>query len=128
MIDEQGNVTLTNLELASTDSRSRERVGQRRFMSPQLFDGMEVDTHTNDVWAASTILFWMLAEDFLWYRATRLDNLFNLHSQHQLINTDNLNELSEAAVDLLNELFALDPEDRLTIEGILAHAWMNDTL
>lgn len=73
-------------------------------MSPQLYDCMEVDTHKNDVWGAATILFYLLTENFLLRRPTRLDKNFRLHLQQQLITTDNINVLSETAVDLLNRM------------------------
>ena len=55
---------------------------------------------------------------------------YSLHDQitqgRYTFHTDYWKDVSKEAMDLVKQLLTVCPEDRLTIEGVLSHPWMQD--
>ena len=102
--------------------------GKWHYMSPEVcknqlpFDGPAVD-----LWAVGVILFLMLTGFPPWERPTLTDERFRYMSNGYLVQmlTEWQLGLSADAMDLLQRMFWLDPTDRLSLEQVCAHPWMN---
>ena len=102
--------------------------GKWHYMSPEVcknqfpFDGPAVD-----LWAAGVILFLMLTGFPPWERPVMTDERFKYMSNGYLVQmlTEWQMGLSADAMDLLQRMFWLDPTDRLSLEQVVAHPWMN---
>ena len=103
--------------------------GKWHYMSPEVcknqlpFDGPAVD-----LWAVGVILFLMLTGFPPWERPTLTDERFRYMSNGYLVQmlTEWQLGLSADAMDLLQRMFWLDPTDRLSLEQVCAHPWMNN--
>lgn len=102
--------------------------GKWHYMSPEVcknqlpFDGPAVD-----LWAAGVILFLMLTGFPPWERPMLTDERFKYMSNGYLVQmlTEWQVGLSADAMDLLQRMFWVDPTDRLSLEQVCAHPWMN---
>lgn len=102
--------------------------GKWHYMSPEVcknqlpFDGPAVD-----LWAAGVILFLMLTGFPPWERPMLTDERFRYMSNGYLVQmlTEWKVGLSADAMDLLQRMFWMDPTDRLCLEQVIAHPWMN---
>ena len=102
--------------------------GKWHYMSPEVlknqlpFDGPAVD-----LWAVGVILFLMLTGFPPWERPCQTDERFRYMSNGYLVQmlTEWNVGLSADAMDLLQRMFWLEPTDRLSLEQVCAHPWMN---
>jgi len=82
-------------------------------MAPELLEKRPFDGHAVDIWAAGTILLFMLTGKRL-QNPPLVDRAF-----------DNVDlSVSYEAMDLLRKMFRLDPVDRLSLEQIKNHSWV----
>lgn len=87
-------------------------------MSPEIYYEHSFDGHAVDVWAAATVLLFMLTGRR--FRGPPLiDRAFDQLQDEQLGV-----RLSDEAKDLLKRMFRLDPRNRLTLVEIRNHRWM----
>jgi len=101
--------------------------GKWLYMSPEIYKNREpFDGFAVDMWAAGVILFLMLTGFPPWERACDADERFKYMSSGYLVQM--LKEwdlgLSSDAMDLLQRMLWLDPKDRLSLDQVRAHPWM----
>lgn len=134
-----------------TDCRNRQRLlaardrvcGQPYYIAPEIVaNEKSFDGHAIDIWGAGVILYFMVVGQPPWAFAdpvadfqfreistgSLVDCLENVNSVDHLgnENPENVNlRLSADLVDLLQRMFFRDPRDRLGLEQIRAHPWMN---
>ena len=96
-------------------------------MKRESFDG-----HTIDLWALGPMLYTMVTGEYPWnYADDRLDPFFQCYSgggftRDKLNIPSNIETgLSDDFIDLLQQMFWLNPEHRLTLQGVRNHRWMN---
>ena len=97
-------------------------------MAPEIHQNSgPFDGHAIDMWALGPILFMMVCGYPPWEEASDFDELF-LHCSRgnfgRLASHWNL-ELSEDLIELLQGMFWLNPKDRLSLEQVRDHPWMN---
>lgn len=96
-------------------------------MSPEIRKNREkFDGYAIDMWALGPILFLMVAGFPPWEIADNSDERFYYFSNGyfaQTVASWNL-ELSADLIDLLQRMFFINPTDRLSIEQVRAHPWM----
>lgn len=101
--------------------------GKWIYMSPEIYKNQQpFDGHAVDMWAVGVILFLMLTGFPPWERACATDERFYYMTQGylvQMLTEWNLG-LSSDAMDLLQRMFWMDPQDRLSLEQVKAHPWM----
>lgn len=117
------------------------RYGTAIYSAPELntlfFDGQNrvIDWRKADVWALGVSLFSMLMEENPpWVLqgevANPLDPIFQCICRerrlHEFIalNAEDFEEISTDAIDLLQQMLIENPDERITINGILNHAWL----
>lgn len=101
--------------------------GKWLYMSPEIYKNREpFDGFAVDMWAAGVILFLMLTGFPPWDRACDADERFKYMSSGYLVQmlTEWQLGLSSDAMDLLQRMLWLDPNDRLSLEQVRAHPWM----
>jgi serine/threonine protein kinase len=82
-------------------------------MSPEIYRKLPFDGHAIDVWAAGTVLLFMLT-------GKRLSNPPLIDRAFEGVELG----LSHEATDLLRKMFRLEPKDRLTLEQIKMHPFV----
>ena len=82
-------------------------------MSPEIYRRKAFDGHAIDLWAAGTVLLFMLT-------GKRLSNPPLIDRAFDGVDLG----LSNEATDLLRKMFRLDPKDRLTLQQILVHPFV----
>lgn len=101
--------------------------GKWIYMSPEVYGNKDpFDGYTVDLWAAGVILFLMMTGFPPWERACLTDERFKYMTAGYLVQM--LTEwdlgLSQDAMDLLQRMLFLDPKDRLSLDQVRAHPWM----
>ena len=82
-------------------------------MAPEIYRRLPFDGHAIDVWAAGTVLLFMLT-------GRRLSNPPLIDRVFDGVELG----LSYEATDLLRRMFRLDPNDRLTLQQIQQHPFV----
>ena len=101
--------------------------GKWHCMSPEIYsNSTPFDGPAVDLWAAGVILFIMLTGYPPWERPSLSDDRFKYMINGYLVHmlTEWKTGLSGDAMDLLQRIFWFDPTDRLCLEQVLAHPWM----
>ena len=105
---------------------------QKYYIAPEIRAKEEsFDGHAVDIWGAGVILYIMVVGQQPWEIAEPVaDFQFRMistgHLVDYLVHLGNVNSrLSPDLVDLLQRMFFRDPRDRLGLEQIRAHPWMN---
>lgn len=104
--------------------------GKLYYMSPEVLKNEEpFDGHAIDVWACGVMLFLMSTGFPPWEKASWAEERFRFFSQGYTVRmlTDWELGLSADLMDLLERMFFLCPRDRLSVNSILNHPWMNIT-
>lgn len=135
---DDGTDTITTSRIGSTRRLMKPQgsYGKRRYMAPELLRDDIFDGHTVDLWAAGTILFFMLT-GCTYELPCNDDPMFRLlvHDTGELIRR--LIEsggicasvrISSDAIDLMQNMFREHPRDRYCMSEILHHPWLHDNL
>lgn len=106
--------------------------GKIRYMSPELFVGLQWDAFSNDVFSLGVILYSLLTGRPPFQQADNTDVWFNVIYSGQWLTAPIKKQpsahvythLSNEALELINAI--IKPEShRLTVNQILAHPWLN---
>jgi serine/threonine protein kinase len=101
--------------------------GKWHYMSPEICNNTEpFDGHAVDLWAVGVILFLMLTGYPPWEKPVLTDERFRFMSNGYLVHmlTEWKTGLTPDAMDLLQRMFWIDPTDRLSLDQVCAHPWM----
>ncbi len=98
---------------------SQRPCGKKPHMPPEIYLGRAFDGHAVDIWSTGTVLLFMLTGRRLVVPPLR-DGVFDNVEPTEL-------GLSDAAMDLLRRIFRLRPEDRLTLDEICAHQFLQSS-
>lgn len=101
--------------------------GKPYYMSPEIRrNRSSFDGHAIDMWALGPVLFLMVAGFPPWEIADNSDERFYYFSNGyfaQTVASWNLG-LSADLIDLLQRMFFINPTDRLSLDQVRAHPWM----
>ncbi|KAH7470674.1 hypothetical protein KRP22_001328 [Phytophthora ramorum] len=113
---------------ASTAQRNRETVGKLFYMAPEVLAGVQYDAAKADVWSLGVMLFIMLIGAPPVETASASDARFRLIANkgvRKLIDRWGLtDELPAAAIDLLAAMLEVDPDQRLSMDDVVAHPFL----
>jgi len=153
MIDNNGNVFIIDMGMCiripyegnndqlrlTEDHRTRNRrltfggrCGKLYYMSPEIYGMRHFDGHAVDLWAVGVILVMLLTGNAPWERPVNTDEYFHHMSTNANLTITmrdhwNLN-LSAEAFDLMQRMLNPDPRERLSLNQIRAHPWMDMNL
>ncbi|KAJ0390787.1 hypothetical protein P43SY_011086 [Pythium insidiosum] len=114
---------------AVADQPSNETVGKMFYMAPEVLSGSAYDPKKADVWSLGVMLFIMLFGAPPVESAALTDARFKIISSkgiRHLIGRWGLTESVPAeAIDLIEGMIQVDPRRRMSIDLVLAHAFLN---
>ena len=127
-ITEDGYAKLTDFGLSrlQNDSPMFSQCGTLAYVAPEIIKeqpyGLPVD-----IWSAAVLLYAMVAFHFPWTSEDGAEDRINDEVSRQILegNVDFPEEFSAELVNLLQFMFAENPDDRPTAEQILGHAWLS---
>mmetsp|Transcript_2349 Transcript_2349/g.3369 ORF Transcript_2349/g.3369 Transcript_2349/m.3369 type:complete len:383 (-) Transcript_2349:284-1432(-) len=100
--------------------------GTPHYTAPEVFADCEssktYDPRSSDVWSAGIVLYMMLAGCHPFEAATPIEAL-------NLISTSEVefpSHFSESVRNLLSKIFIKDPKQRISLEDVICHSWLNE--
>lgn len=134
MLDKRGTVKLVDYGLAEKSLEGSDGLkvtgycGTAAYYSPELaqgeLDGSEKDNEFAgdkiDIWAAGVLLYRIVSGKDPFVYKSKQELLHEISQNNTLWDVDFSCELR----DLLKKILRIDPEERMSIDEILRHAWM----
>ena len=103
------------------------RCGKKNYISPEVLqNNQNFNPMKSDIWALGVILFTMLTGFPPVDTATTADPRYRMISAghlRTLLDSWNVNHLSNSAIDLMENILRPNPGDRLTLAEIRLHPW-----
>mmetsp|Transcript_27031 Transcript_27031/g.46113 ORF Transcript_27031/g.46113 Transcript_27031/m.46113 type:complete len:375 (+) Transcript_27031:188-1312(+) len=96
----------------------RHPCGKMAHIAPEILFMQHFDGHAVDIWAAGTILFYMLTGERL-ENPPLVDSVFDGYTGSDL-------GISDVALDLLRRMHRFKPSDRLSLAQVRDHPWVQN--
>jgi serine/threonine protein kinase len=103
--------------------------GTSLYMAPEISETQAYSGAPVDLWSAGVVLFIMLTSFPPFQHACKSDYWYDcvVQGRHDLFwKTLSFLSLSEDAKKIISRLLCADPNQRITIQEILSHPWLND--
>ena len=94
--------------------------GSPAYCAPECLQKVQYDGRLSDVWSLGTILFSMVTGDNPW----NYSNTAQMIQQILQANYTVPDYVSESCKDLIQGMLRVNPDDRLSVEDILDHPWL----
>ena len=108
--------------------RSSVAVGKLNYMAPEVFSGQEYAPEAADMWSLGIILFMLLTGGALATEPSRSDPRFVFLQENgirALLELWNMEEnIPDSAVELLDGLLQIHPNQRLDMTDLINHEWI----
>ena len=95
--------------------------GTATYSPPEMLSGKKYNGNFSDIWSCGIILYAMLVGN-LPYSESKEDLIYQNILTHNFYYPENL---SDDAVDLIEHLLKINPEERFNFDEIKAHPWFN---
>ena len=99
-----------------------EHCGTPAYIAPEIFGNKGYEGYLCDVWSAGVTLYYMLS-GIQPFRANSIKDLENIVLQGKF---EEIEEVTQEANDLIEEMLQVDPKKRITIDNILKHPWLKN--
>ncbi|XP_051050507.1 sperm motility kinase X-like [Phodopus roborovskii] len=123
LLDGKGSVKLCDFGLAikvTSGQRFKGFCGTLEYCAPEIFTGVEYDAQANDIWSMGVVLYTMVTGRFPFEAKTYSQMKEKmLHPEYSIPSM-----LSQSIVNLIVQLFTVDPEQRPKICDIMQHQWL----
>ena len=96
--------------------------GTPAYIAPEIFRNKGYEGYLCDVWSAGVTLYYMLS-GVQPFRANSIKDLERIVIKGKF---EEIEEISKEANDLIREMLQVDPKNRITIDQILKHPWLNN--
>ena len=96
--------------------------GTPAYIAPEIFRNKGYEGYLCDVWSAGVTLYYMLS-GVQPFRANSIKELERIVIKGKF---EEIEEISKEANDLIREMLQVDPKNRITIDQILKHPWLNN--
>ncbi|CAG9335367.1 unnamed protein product [Blepharisma stoltei] len=124
LIDDDFNLKIVDFGLSrkhESDEFLKTSCGSPSYLAPEVLIGKEYDGNKADIWSCGVILFVMLC-GYLPFDDTNVASLY----KKIVANSYYFPKwISAEAKDLIRNILKADPKERLTIELIRKHEWLN---
>ena len=99
-----------------------ERCGTPAYIAPEIYKKIGYTGFQSDVWSAGITLYYILSGN-LPFKGNNIHELENsiLYGEYKKIK-----DVSFEANDIIDKMLKLDPNERITIDGILKHPWLKN--
>ena len=97
--------------------------GSKIYLPPEaLNEGIKYNNFNSDLWACGIVLYNMLTNNSFDKGISEIEDLKKRHKNIEKFIDETTKDIEDAyAIDLLKNMLKLNPEDRITIEGIKKH-------
>ncbi|KAJ2449819.1 MAP/microtubule affinity-regulating kinase 4 [Coemansia sp. RSA 2336] len=120
---ENERLFLTGFEFAQPfglQSEFTKQVGYMIFMAPELAQKQPYKGEKVDIWALGVILYHMLCGEAPFTGTTKEEVIEQISSKEISLPP----YLTEEAVDIVKQMLARDPRDRIQMDALLDHPWL----
>ena len=129
LLDDNHSCHLTDFQLAKTSASNIQGVvGKLIYMAPEIHRNSNgYDGYQADIWSLGILFFILLTGNPFCEIASRDDANFQLFSQlgiRQVLTQWEVPNVSEEAVDLLEGLLVIQPDQRLSIHEVMSHPYI----
>ena len=112
-------------KLASADDTSKFQIGTPGYLAPEVLLGKPY-SFSCDIWSIGALMNVLLSAKLPFFEEDRKERKRRVCTEPLNLKADAfLARISEPAKDILTGMLTKDPSERLTIEQILAHEWLN---
>ena len=130
LINEEGHVKICDFGLVSELRAVRnECVGKLFYMAPEVYAGDNYDPGAADMWSLGVMLFILLTGLPLVETPSRQDHRLAYvmkHGVRALLKCwKKASSVPDEAIDLLEKLLVFDPSQRMKIDELARHPWVN---
>ncbi|KAM3936707.1 testis-specific serine/threonine-protein kinase 1-like [Leptodactylus fuscus] len=130
LLDKELNVKLSDFGFArrlSHDSSgktilSKTFCGSTAYAAPEVLQGIPYEPKVYDIWSLGVILFIMVSGSMP-YDDSNIKKMLRVQKQHS-INFPRSSDLTSDCKDIIHCMLQPDVNQRLTIDGILNHRWL----
>ncbi|CAD8049203.1 unnamed protein product [Paramecium primaurelia] len=119
LLDKNGNPKICDFGLATYESVISSFSGTFEFMAPEVIKNLP-QTKKIDVWSLAAILYWLLENKPL-VQGNQLEKIQQILDFTSPKFTKITNPLIK---DLLNQMLLPDPDNRISLQGVLNHKWI----
>lgn len=125
LLDETGKVKICDFGVSrfvSPGQLMTEQCGTPAYIAPEILKGRGYTGYAIDVWSAGVVLYAMLYGSVP-FKGNGIQEMhpYILAGDYKLGE-----EASETAKDLIRKILNVNEKERITIEGILSHEWMQN--
>lgn len=97
--------------------------GTLTYIAPEILVSNSEYSVQVDVWSLGVILYYMVCTEYPFFEKER-NKLCQLIVKGKYSFNDRINRVSPLAKDLIRKMLHVNPNRRITIEGILTHPWI----
>ena len=128
LINTNKNIKLLDFGLGKIFNKGellKTQCGSPYYASPEMIKGKKYNGINSDIWSLGIILYLMLFKE-LPFTDSDLNRLYKkiLEGKYQ-IPEDQINLVSNDAIDLVQKILETNPKKRIKIKGIKSHKWFN---
>lgn len=134
LLDEKFNLKLADFGFTTKNKVSTTRKGTVGYMAPEVMAKVEYDSKVSDIFSAGVVLFIMYTKFCPFINVNKNDIYYSRilkkkwHDLWELYDTSCMNddlEFTPEFKDLFQQMMDPNPADRITIDRIKSHEWMN---
>ena len=126
LLDDKGRCKLADFGWANFDNGVKIRetyCGTPEYLAPEMINHCGHDKSV-DIWAIGILLFEMLTGRTPFNLSGYNNQLYN---SIKILNINWTDDFPNLAKDLISKILCLNPNDRLSLDGIINHQWFRDT-
>ena len=101
-----------------------EQCGTPAYLAPEIIKDEGYKGFGVDIWSLGVLLYCLLT-GHMPFKASTIEELHNKILEGKVDFPENY-KLSPGAVDLISKMLVLDPNERITIEGVVKHEWVKN--
>lgn len=126
LLTKNKDLVMTDFGLGSTFDADQEFLktccGTPLYAPPEIVCGEEYDGQKTDVWSSGVVLYWLLTG----FPPFRGENISSLYKQIKRVDYYCPETFSVGLVDLFSKIFVRDPAERISIQQLRLHPWLNE--
>ncbi|KAG8347928.1 Protein kinase domain [Trypanosoma vivax] len=122
LLDANGMLKISDFGFSSDSNQTPENgasMGTPNYIAPESLVSLDCNIFIADIWSCGVILYVMLAGKLPFEDRNPKSLLEKVKRGEYAM----VRQVSDSARDLISRILVVDPEKRITLEGILSHPW-----